>query len=332
MKEKRILFLMIAIFIGCSDGQKTSSGAYLGQPLPDGDPVLFAPGILNTGMPTRDITFMPDGKEVYFCITIGNSRYITILYCKETENGWTNPEVLPFASDPKYVFMEPFISPDGNKLFFVSNKGNNFTAGNPYITDIWVAERKEGWWDEPYKLDTLINSAESEYFPSVSGNGNLYFTREEGREFIFRSEYKNGKYLKPEKLPPQVNAGISRYNATIAKDESFIIVPVYGLPDSKGSTDYYISFNDPQKGWSGLINLGDKVNSASRFEYSAGFSPDDKYFFFMSSKTNPETKKELSMKVLKEMYNLPENGNSNIYWLKSDFIFELKDKAIYSGN
>ncbi|MBN1819834.1 MAG: PD40 domain-containing protein, partial [Prolixibacteraceae bacterium] len=285
----------------------------------------------NTGMPTRDITFTPDGKEIYFCVNIGNSSYSTILYCKETEKGWTNPEVLDFATDPNYIYIEPFISPDGSKLFFVTNKGTDFTPENQFLTDIWVAERENGLWGEPSPLDTIINSKGSEFYPSVAENGNLYFTREEGREFIFRAEWVNGKYSKAEKLPAQVNGGLARYNATIAKDESFITVPVFGLPDSKGATDYYVSFNDPEKGWSNLISLGEQVNSASRLEYSAGFSPDGKYFFFMTSKTFPESKKELTFNVLKEMHNEPENGNSNIYWMKAGFINELKTGAIYPG-
>jgi hypothetical protein len=38
------------------------AGAYLGQRLPGSGPELFAPGIVNTGLPTRDITIAPDGR------------------------------------------------------------------------------------------------------------------------------------------------------------------------------------------------------------------------------------------------------------------------------
>ena len=45
------------------------SGPYLGQKPPGDTPELFAPGIISTAMYTRDITIMPDGKEIYFCIS-----------------------------------------------------------------------------------------------------------------------------------------------------------------------------------------------------------------------------------------------------------------------
>ena len=330
-----IFILIVIAFIGCCQSEKELRGPFLGQKLPGNSPELFAPGILNTGMATRDITFTPDGKEIIFGVNIGNSTYSTILICKETENGWTKPEVLSFAQNPEFVFLEPFISPDGQKLFFVSNKGNEFTENNKFITDIWVSERENNFWGEPFKLDTNINTANSEFFPTVSENGNLYFTREDNisrQGFIYRSVYSDGKYQTPEKLPVQVNAGIARFNSTISKDESFIIVPLFGMPDSYGKTDYYISFSDKSKGWSNPLNLGETINKAGGNEFSSGFSPDGKYFFFMSTRFNKNKPDMLTFKNLVEMHNSPENGNSNIYWMKADFINDLKEKATFTKN
>ena len=332
---RTLIIVLIVFTVGCTETQQKKHGSYLGQPLPGTQPELFAPGIVNTGISSRDITFTPDGKEIYFGLNIGNSSYATIFYCKETDKGWTNPEVLPFASNPKYIFIEPFISPDGKKLFFVSNKDNDITETNRFITDIWIAERENDSWGQPYKLDTTINTSESEYYPTVANNGNLYFTREDPenqRGFIYKSELKNGQYQIPVKLPEQINAGVARFNATIAPDESFIIVPVFGMPDSYGSTDYYISFYDDMKGWSQPLNLGGKINTASRLEYSANFSPDGNYFFFMSARTNPKEKGNFTYKKFQEMHSSPENGNSNIYWIKADFINDLKERTTFTKN
>ena len=328
-------FFALMYGFSCTTPEGKISGEYLGQKLPGNSPELFAPGIINDGIATRDITFTPDGKEIYFCKNTANSTYSTILFCKETNEGWSEPEVLSFAQNSEFIFIEPFISPDGLKLFFVSNKGNNFTEANRFITDIWVAERENDFWGEPYKLDSIINSIDSEFFPSVAENGNLYFARENAKNregFIYRSELKNGKYQKPEKLPIQINAGAARFNAVITKDESFMIVPIYGIEDSRGSTDYYITFYDKEKGWSQPQNMGDKINTKSGNEYSANFSPDGKYFFFMSSRTENKNEGLLSYKTLQRIHNSPENGNSNIYWMKADFINVLKEKATYIKN
>lgn len=330
-----ILPFFVLIVAACTSQKEKLHGKFLGQQPPGNTPELFAPGIVNDGISTRDIAFTPDGKEVYFSKNIGNSNYATIFFCRETENGWTEPEVVSFAKNPEYIYIEPFISPGGEKLFFVSNQGNEFTPQNRYITDIWVAERKGDSWCEPQKLDSVINSGKSEFFPTMAENGNLYFTREDpiSREgFIYKSEFKDGKYQAPEKLPAHVNAGAARFNATIAKDESFIIVPVYGMEDSFGATDYYISFFSEDNGWSNLQNLGSPINTADGNEYSAGFSPDGEYFFFMSARTETGSQPDFTYENFVQLHNSPENGNSSIYWMKSDFIEKLREKAIFTEN
>ena len=104
------------------------------------------------------------------------------------------------------------------------------------------------------------------------------------------------------------------------------------MPDSYGKTDYYISFSDKSKGWSNPLNLGETINTAGGNEFSSGFSPDGKYFFFMSTRFNKNKPSMLTFKNLVEMHNSPENGNSNIYWMKADFINDLKEKATFTKN
>lgn len=332
MKHLLIVLSAITLF-SCGNNNQQITGAYLGEELPNDSAKLFAPGIINDGIATRDITFTPDGKEIYFGKNIGNSTFATILYCKETESGWTTPEVVSFAQDPTHIFIEPFISHDGTKLFFVSNMGQEITAVNRFITDIWVADRIGDQWGKPYKLDTTINSSHPEFYPTVAENGNLYFTREIDRQnFIYKSEYKNGKYQKPVLLPKEVNCGRTRFNATIAKDESFMIIPTIGMPDSYGGTDYYISFFEQNKGWSTAQNMGEQLNTPTTHQYSASLSPDGEIIFFMSARTNTENVEKLTYKTMKQMYNSPESGNSNIYWMKADFIQSLKQKAIFTEN
>ena len=330
-----LLFILGIVVASCSNKNKPGNEAYFGENLPGNEPQLFAPGFVNDGIATRDITFTPDGDEVYFGKNIGNSRYATILYCKNTKNGWTKPEVVSFARDSRYIYIEPCISPDGKKLFFVSNMGQEIDENNRFITDIWVADRVEDDWGTPYKLDTVINSPDPEFYPSVAANGNLYFTREDPltrANTIYKSVFKNGTYQKPIPLSDEINCGRARFNTTIATDESFMIIPCIGMPDSYGGTDYYISFFNETKGWSIPQNMGEKVNSATTFQYSASFSPDGNFMFFMSTKANNLATGKLDYKTLSNMHNAPESGNSNIYWIDASFIDTLKQKATFIEN
>lgn len=325
------LIVVIYFFINsCSevDLAQKRTGTYLGETPPDTVAKLFAPGFITTGLHTRDITISPDGNEIYFCLNIGNNTFMTTLYTHRINNEWTEPQIAPFASDLKYFTIEPCISPDGKKLFFASNRLDS--TGKDNNSDIWYVERNGLNWSTPEKLGPAINTEDPEFFPSLSDKGTLYFTRDDkksGISYIYRSQLKDGKYCEPELLPEQVNAGRTRFNAFVAPDESFIIIPIYGMPDSYGATDYYVSFRNENDQWSNPINLGDKINSKSRWEYSASISSDGKYFFFMSNRVDSTLVTHHNIITLNDLRHLaeqPENGNPDIYWINASFISKLR--------
>jgi hypothetical protein len=331
-------FLTTSFLIACAPQQEQAvtetaaefpvlTGPYLGQVPPGDEPKLFAPGIVTSGLSTRDIAMMPDGSEIYFGLFLINYKFSAIAYSKLENGRWTKPEIAPFSG--RYKDLEPCISRDGKKFYFVSDrpKEEGGSAGNE---DIWVADRADNGWSEPYNIGPPINTDSGEYFPSLTGDGTLYFTREDPQTHtnsIFRSRLVDGKYSEPEKLGPEINCGQDRFNAFIAPDESFCIVPAYGMPDSVGSVDYYIVFHNADGSWSKPINMGDKINTPDAQEYSASVSRDGKYLFFMSSRSRfdkgiPE--KPLTLAEILAIHNAPEHGNSSIYWIDASFIGKLR--------
>ena len=305
------------------------SGPYLGQKPPGQAPELFAPGIVSTGMFTRDIAVMPGGREIYYCVMLANYSLCTILTARETNGRWTEPEVMKHMENPSFINLEPCISPDGRRFFFLSNRPDatrNETEGDE---DIWVMDRTGDEWSEPRNLGGPVNTEHSEFFPSVTRDGTMYFTRAEAGSrvnAIFRSRLTDGRYQEPEKLPVQVNSGQSQFNAYIDPDERYIIVPVNGRKDSFGGTDYYAVFRNREDVWSGPVNLGDEVNTAGGIEYSPYVSPDGKYFFFMSSRLldKQEWPESLTVSFLKAIHDKPKNGNASIYWMDAGFIEKLR--------
>ncbi len=322
---------------GCTNENTDSfpylSGPYMGQLLPGEDPELFAPGIVTTGLLTRDIAMTPDGKEMYFCIATAGYRYTTIMVSKEVNGKWTEPEIVSFAKKPEYMFLEPHITQDGKKLLFLTNLPDANDTGEFGDQDIWAVDRMGDSWGEPYNLGEPVNSDGNEFYPSVTNDGTLYFSRaDKGTRihFIYRSKFIDGKYSEPEKLNDKINCGTNRYNTFIAPDESYMIVPAVGMPDSRGGTDYYIVYRDKNDNWSDPINLGDKINTAAALEFSPYVTKDDKYFFFMSARyevdIDPVLEKITLAKLLKKV-NSPENGNGDIYWMKADFIETLRPEG-----
>ncbi len=327
------LICCMGIF-GCTEDKPESfpelSGPYLGQKLPGDSAELFAPGIVSTSLISRDIAMMPDGKEIYFSTSTPDYRYWSIFVTKEIDGKWTEPEVVHFAN-PDYWYIEPSISFDGKKMLFVSNI-NSSTAGFGGF-DIWAVDRIGNSWGEPYNLGRPINTSGGETFPSLTKDGTLYFTRGNPGttiEHIYRSRFVDGYYQTPEQLPDAVNIGSHRSNAYIARDESYLILPVLDAEDSRGGRDYYIFYRDKEDNWSKPINLGDKINTSSRFEYSPYVTNDNKYFFFMSAKYNIDisfVKGPMTIAKLKALLDQPENGNIDVYWIKADFINNLRPEG-----
>lgn len=307
-------------------------GPYLGQAPPGADPELFAPNIVSTGLITRDVAITPDGDEIYFGVVAGNYTYSTIMGTRLIDGKWTEPEPVPFCRDIRYRYLEPALSPDGQHFYFVTNRPED-EDGDSDDWDIWAVDRLDEGWGDAYHLGAPVNSENGEYFPSITKDGTLYFSRSrpDRAHFIYRSRLVDGRYTEPERLGPNVNSTAGRqYNAFIAPDETYIIVPVFGREDGYGGTDYYIVFRNHEDVWSRPINLGEKINHPTGAEWSPYVSPDGRYFFFMASLVrplDPEMGGRLTYAYLKDLYTQPRNGNASIYWVDASFINPLKPEG-----
>ncbi|MDF1575019.1 MAG: hypothetical protein P1P86_07490 [Bacteroidales bacterium] len=262
-------------------------------------------------------------------LAIGNYTFSTILCSKEIDGTWLPPEIVPFSGGPGVADFEPAFSPDGSRLYFLSSRPDgDEPAGDQ---DIWVVKRTEnGAWGLPENLGEPVNTDGGEYFPSLTSDGTLYFTRGlkgSGLNQIFRSRWENGAFQEPELLPGQVNCGTNRYNAFIAPDESYIIVPAVGMPDAYDGVDYYIIFRNENDQWSEPLNMGALVNRDNARGYSPYVSPDQKAFFFMATRTQEIEEAYWSYETLKKLYDSPGNGNADIYWVDAGFIEQLKEQA-----
>ena len=86
---------------------------------------------------------------------------------------WSDPEVLPFSEE--YVNNEPCLSPDGKRLFFVSNRPRSGKGEGEKLPDIWVVEKTAGKWGEPRNLGEPVNRLDIAVQPFYAVDGKLYF-------------------------------------------------------------------------------------------------------------------------------------------------------------
>jgi hypothetical protein len=325
--------VLVAVFAAASmsGGSETGrfpvlKGPYLGQTPPGDEPRPFAPGIVSCGLFTRDIAWTPDGKELYF--SVSGFGFNLIFETRLVDGVWTEPAPAPFARDSRFMFYEPFVTPDGKRLLFLSDQPR--IEGGERNQDIWAVDRTSQGWSAPYVLGGTVCTDDAEYFPSTTRDGTIYFTRQPKGEltsYIYRAKPHGNSYGPAEKLGPEVNCGTSRFNAFIDPDEKFIIVPAAGMPDSVGDTDYYVVFRNDRDEWSRPVNLGPLVNTAGGREFSASLSPDGKSFFFMTSRLNPVIPGLLAKGAYMELqsaWSQPGNGNATVYWMSARFLDRLR--------
>jgi len=326
--------LWAVLFSGCSiEKVGTAKSVYMGQPLPGDTPEVFAPGLVCTDLYERDVAMTPDNSEMYFGVIAGQLSYATIACTRRNGSTWTKPAVAWFCREPNVKDLEPHITPDGNRFLFVSNRDPDDHTEACENWDIWVMDRTEQGWGRPYNAGPNVNTAKGEYFPSVTQNGTLYFTRDEpGGDGIYRSRFIDGAYAPAERLPEAVNLGRTRYNAFVSPREDYLIVPAVGAEPCFGGTDYYILFRTPDDRWSKPMNMGPRINSASGLEWSAWVSPDEEYIFFMSVRepaAEHSDTEELTMKRLVSRQRSVNNGNPNIFWMRAGIIDSLRSQAVF---
>jgi hypothetical protein len=327
MNKTCIILLIIFLVYGCSQNIEKGAlkGGYLGQNPPGLTPEIFAPGFISTGLMEGVCNFAPDGKEMYYNIaySIKDDWKLSIVYCRVENEKWTSPEFVSFT-DMNYIQAYPFLSYDGSELYFTSNMPtNNPDLKNEY--NIWIAKRNGNDWGDPVPLPLPINGRGDVSGPSLSKTGGFYYTLiSEKEQAIYRSQYNEGKYSEPERLPDTVNSTDSQFDGVIAADESFMILPVYNRKDTYGSTDLYVTFRDENDEWTPVVNLGDEVNSKFT-ESSARITPDGKYMFFTGLlETHNWGNDSLSYSDVLNYYTKPGYGNPDIYWVDIKFLDQFR--------
>ncbi|MFC2158298.1 TolB family protein [Acidobacteriota bacterium] len=301
------------------------TGEYFGQTPPGMKGELFAPGIISTEMPELNAVFFPGGKEVIYSVTVGPMRWALVMM-REEGGRWTPPEIAPFSGPNGGV--DPFVSYDGNTVYFCSNRPHSGNGEPEKDFDIWYVTRTDSGWSDPLNMGAPVNSPEHEFYPCLSRDGTFYVqSRREGGlggADIYRFPLIEGGYPEAESLPEPINSPAFEGDTLIAPDGSYIIVSTFRKEDNIGQSDLYISFLLDDGSWSPLKNMGPEVNSTGG-ENCQILSPCGKYLFYTSrrhfwqSGPNPE-----SYEAIRSLWGNPQNGVGDVYWVDARIIETLR--------
>ena len=127
------------------------------------------------------------------------------LYVSKLEGGYFGQvKELPINSDD-FSNAHPAISPDGNTLYFASNRDGGFGE-----TDLYYITRSADGWTAPVNLGPVLNTEGEECFPYVAEDGVLYFSSTghigAGGLDIFKSVMKSKNWMRPTNLGYPINS------------------------------------------------------------------------------------------------------------------------------
>jgi outer membrane protein OmpA-like peptidoglycan-associated protein len=168
------------------------------------------------------------GTMLYFARCNDPKGYgVCDLYSSEFVNGrWTNVQNLGPNINGESWDSHPSITPDGNRLYFASNRMGGFGR-----TDIYYSDRlDDGSWGPAQNAGPIINTIEDEVTPFYhpiyqtlyfSSTGHLY---NKGGFDIYKTRWLGSRWEEPRNLGPLVNTRGDEY---------------YFCIDARGDTLFY---------------------------------------------------------------------------------------------
>lgn len=184
----------------------------------------------------------PDGQYLFFtgCNRPNGLGRCDIYVSHKEGNSWGQPFNLGAPVNTIYWESQPAISPDGNTLYFVSNRPGGIGG-----YDIWKTQlNEEGEWSLPLNLGPEINTPYDENTPFLHADGKtLYFSSDGwpgmGNKDIFLSRIdSSGHWSNPLNMGYPINSFNEETGLIVSPDgtEAFFST---NLKDGYGDMDIY---------------------------------------------------------------------------------------------
>jgi len=203
-----------------------------------------------------DITRQLGGYDRFYSNSItGNGKLLVIFlddggdgniyFCQRKDTTWTKIKSPGKSINSIYWESHGFITPDGKKLFFSSNRQGGFGE-----LDIWTSDKKpDGTWDKPVNLGEVINTPYNEDTPYYDPSNNaLIFSSvghiSMGGYDVFRSVFRNGGWTNPVDLPFAFNTTTENTFFIIKNSGPGFIASIYNDKD-KSMNIYSLVAVDP---------------------------------------------------------------------------------------
>lgn len=201
---------------------------------------------------TASPSFTADGKTMFYSMTtyvnkrgsflskeVPYTMMIGIKYrvWNDATESWGEPQNFPYNSLLGYSVGDPFISADGNTLFFVSDM-----TGGKGKTDIYYCKKDEnGKWGEPVGMPSEINTTGNERTPCIGLDGAFYFSSDGRAGFggldIYKAVQSGGNTWKVTNIGTPVNSSRDDFAPFWSGSQTLYFSS--NRPEGKGNDDIY---------------------------------------------------------------------------------------------
>lgn len=211
-------------------------------------PLLFS-RILNTNNSEDQLTFTPDQKTVYFTRSSKEKSLEYKIYKADLEQdshgNFINQELLSLNKENVSI-ENPFVSPNGDKLYFSSNMKESYGGYDLYVVDI----NEDGTLGNPQNLGPNVNTPLDEKYPSLSLDGVYLYFSSNGHEnigghdiFVSRILEKGAKA--PRNMGNTINTEYDEVAFFLATRNKAYLSS--NRPSGQGSFDLYVAKNKEVK-------------------------------------------------------------------------------------
>jgi Tol biopolymer transport system component len=221
------------------------------------------------------------GRTRVFARSEADFRNARILISERRGREWSEPRAISF-SDGRFSDSDPWLTPDGRTLYFISTRPAPGRAEGRADYDIWRSSRIGRGWSEPEHLGPEINSPDQELGPELH-SGVLYYASVRrggsGGLDIYSARAVGGNFEPAAAMPAPINGPSSESDFTLSADGG---TALFWRSDEGNRALIYQTRRD-RNGWSIPEPLPEAVN-VGPFNFTPSLSRDGRTLYFASTR------------------------------------------------
>lgn len=227
--------------------------------------------------PRNDYNLSMDASErtAVFARSDADFKNARILTATRARRGWSAPVPIPFSTGP-HSDSDPWLTPDGRTLLFISDRPAPGREAGRTDYDIWRSTRTRRGWSAPEHLGSNVNSSGQELGPELH-NGMLYFAsaRRSGRGGldIYQARASGAGFAPAALMQGPFNSNVSDSDFTLRRDGRAAM-----FWRSQGERGVIHIAHRTASGWSDPTPLPPDIN-AGPFNFTPSFTRGGKVIY-----------------------------------------------------